>query len=73
LDSLQPPPEHPDFEIDPVFEEKDKVGPDFPKIIEDDAQVVQVTAKKISTEETSGNTFYQVVIEQKNDSLINRF
>jgi len=63
LDSLQPPPEHPDFEIDPVFLEKDKVGPDFPKIIEDDAQVLEVIAKKVSTKDTSGLTWYRVVIE----------
>lgn len=67
LDSIQPPPEHPDFEIDPVFLEKDKVGPDFPKIIEDDAQVLEIIAIKVSSKNSSGLTWYKVTIEPVKD------
>jgi len=59
LDSIQPPPENDGFEIDPILEVKDKVGSDFPKIIEDDAQVVYVIAKKVKADIPS----YTVVIE----------
>ena len=60
LDSLQPPPEHPDFDINPIFKERDDIGLKVPLIIEDDSQVVQVTAKK---ESTTNKPFYKVVIE----------
>ena len=63
LDSLQPPPEHPDFDINPIFKETDDIELKVPLIIEDDSQVIQITAKKVSTNKTSNESFYKVVIE----------
>ncbi len=61
LDSLQPPPENnPEFKINPIFLKREDIGLKVPLIIEDDSQVVQVTAKK---ESTNNEPFYKVVIE----------
>ncbi len=43
---LQPAPTNPDLEIHSVFEGKDEIGPSIPIIIQNDAQIVEITAKK---------------------------
>jgi hypothetical protein len=49
LESLQPAANNPDIKINPIFDGRDEIGPKVPLIIEDDAQVVEIRAKKIES------------------------
>jgi len=43
---LQPAPTNPDLEINPIFDGKDKIAPNIPLVINNDAQIVEINAKK---------------------------
>ena len=43
---LQPAPTNPDLEISSVFDGRDEIGPSVPLIIKNDAQIIEINAKK---------------------------
>ena len=45
-DYLQPAPTNPDLDISNMFDGRDDIGPLVPLIIKDDAQIVEINAKK---------------------------
>jgi len=49
LESLQPAANNPTIKINPIFNEREDIGPKVPLIIEDDAQVITIIAKKIES------------------------
>lgn len=44
---LQPAPTDPKLVLNPIFNEKNEIGPTVPLIIENDSQIVEINAKKI--------------------------
>lgn len=61
MDSLQPIPEHPQFESHAIFKEKQNELPTEALIIDDDAQIVSIVAKK----KPGAVPSYTVVIESE--------
>lgn len=59
LDSLQPAPENPGFEIDPILKNRSDLDPAKPLIIKDDSQIVSIMAKKIQADDIH----YSVMVE----------
>jgi len=55
---LQPAPENPELEISSVFDGRDEIGPSVPLIVKDDAQIVEIDAKK----ELDDTTHYHVEV-----------
>lgn len=56
---LQPAPTNPDLDVHSVFDGKDEIAPHIPLIIQNDAQIVEINAKK----ERDDNLHYHVEIE----------
>ena len=57
---LQPAPTNPDLEIHSVFNGRDEIGPTVPLIIKNDAQIIEINAKK----ELDDTLHYHVKITQ---------
>ena len=55
---LQPAPTNPDLEISSVFDGRDEIGPSVALIIKNDAQIVEISAKK----ELDETTHYHVEV-----------
>lgn len=58
LESLQPASDNPEIKISSIFNGRDEIGPKVPLMIEDDAQVIEIQAKKIE----SSNKRYTLTI-----------
>ena len=61
LDSLQPAPTNPGFEMDSILD-NNEIDPTKPLLIEDDSQIVTIVAKKIEKKENK----YTVIIRPEN-------
>lgn len=59
MESIQPAPDNPDIKIDQIFQTRKDIGSSVPLIVQDDAQVVSIIAKKIE----SDDIHYSVVVE----------
>ena len=56
---LQPAPTNPDLDIHSIFDDKDEIAPHIPLIIKNDAQIVEIDAKK----EFDDDLHYHIEIE----------